>query len=83
MSDASRDKTSGQQGALDRCAPPLRRLAKLSPTLEACGIKRRAHPNKTLLHCAPFLMREFVALSCGFLPPPTTLKGMSLAKRGK
>jgi len=24
-------------------------------------------------------MREFVALSCGFLPPPPTLKGMSLA----
>ena len=59
-----------QQGALDRFAPRLRRLAKLSPTLEVCGIKRRARPNKTLLHCAPFFMREFVALSCGFLPRP-------------
>jgi len=44
-------------------------VAKLPPTLEAFGIKSRAHPNKTLLHCAPFFMRKFVALSYGFLPP--------------
>jgi len=43
-------------------------VAKLPPTLEACGIKSRAHPNKTLFHCAPFFMREFVALNCGFPP---------------
>ena len=49
-------------------------VAKLPPTLEACGINSRTHPNKTLFHYAPFFMRKFVALSCGFLPPPTTLK---------
>jgi len=49
-------------------------VAKLPPTLEACGINSRAHPNKTLFHYAPFFMRKFVALSCGFLPPPATLK---------
>ena len=38
-------------------------VAKLPPPLEACGIKSRTHPNKTLLHCAPFFMREFVALT--------------------
>ena len=49
-------------------------VAKLPLTLDTCGIKSRAHPNKTLLHCALFFMRKFVALSCGFLPPPATLK---------
>ena len=62
------------RGSKGRLVDLLLTVAKLPPALEACGIKSRAHPNKTLFHCAPFFMREFVALSCGFLPPPTTLK---------
>jgi len=62
-------------------------VAKLPPTLEAYGIKSRAHPNKTLFHYAPFLMREFVALSCGFLPSPSFKRNVArpqgFIKQGK
>jgi len=51
------------RGSKGRLVDLLLTVAKLPPALEAYGIKSRARPNKTLFHCAPFFMREFVALT--------------------
>ena len=61
-------RSVGQGALIDLLLAPSAR--KISPTLGSLRHRCRAHPNKTLLHCAPFLVRKVVVI-CGFLPPAT------------